>query len=339
MRPSTANRKAASRLAWPLPPRGVVALPPGKAALMWLRFENLKALTSLMGPKTTASLIPSRLFARAQPFRPSISTSNPSNTLNALRSHHASRIRPFTFHSINAKDQSLGSVCLSQRMDVGKNDQQVSQVNGKPFVLADLMRPPAELLAMPSSLLRIDGASQRPLARNGARSVIATRRAPPAGKTQCRVKTAELECTKPQLDSCTDRVDRAGRCRYRDLDGSLVAVPLSTESLCSELRDDNHELVVVEMRAPAGDVCWLEDESVTHVRIKCGNVEHTLCRESMRAFVFKNIPLTKPTRNLARSMYTLCAPLEDMRSELLVTLVPASDLVAFCKHASLSQDT
>ena len=153
----------------------------------------------------------------------------------------------------------------------------------------------------------------------------------------CKVVSA-LECDRPQLDSCAGSPVRVGRCRCQGPGDTVVAVPLPPQVLCSGLTDDMHELVVVEMRAPLGDCCWLEDERVTHVHVECGSAAHILSRELVRAFVTQRVPFSQPTRNLARSIYKLCAPLEDPSCQLLVSLVPAADLVAACTPPSAPDD-
>lgn len=155
-------------------------------------------------------------------------------------------------------------------------------------------------------------------------------RAPQRRKKERQGSDVTAECERACLDSCSGHPSRVGRCRCSRPDGTVMAVPLAPHVLCSGLHDDMHELVVVEMRAPLGDQCWLDDDQVNFVQVECGAACHVLERLAVRAFVTQRVPFSHPTRNLARSIYKLCAPLEEPQCQLLVSLVPAADLVAAC---------
>lgn len=135
----------------------------------------------------------------------------------------------------------------------------------------------------------------------------------------------------PILDSCANDAHRIGPCRIRLPDGRIAALPPNPKEICKELCDDDHELVLVELRNAEHEtvVPWLDDEQVDTVLVHQGSLTKQVPREVLRAHVMKKVPLKPCTRNLSRAVYKLCAPFGPKGP--LVTLVPSDDAIGLCQ--------
>jgi len=222
---------------------------------------------------------------------------------------------------------------------------------------ADFWRPPAELHTTPDSILgpgcrRAPRSSRKGQQRETpdhrgigddaqggqqgqqASGPGAPARPPRRARTQPSGSTSALGVA----DSCAADPARVGRCRTLLPDGRVAAVPLSPRVVSRELEDEGHELLVTEMQAApgAGDEAWLEDESVAVVVARGGDgLRILLPRASFRAYVMRLVPLSRPTKNLSRSLYKMCAP--EGPSGPILTLVPVRD-VLFLAEAQSSSD-
>ena len=222
---------------------------------------------------------------------------------------------------------------------------------------ADFWHPPAELHTTPDSILgpgcrRAPRSSRkgqqreapdhrgRVAVRQGGQpceqvdALDAVARPPRRGGVQSLGSTSALGVA----DSCAADPARVGRCRVRLPDGRVAAVPLSPRVVSRELEDEGHELLVTELQAApgTGDEAWLEDESVAVVAVRgADGLRVLLPRASFRAYVMRLVPLSRPTKNLSRSLYKMCAP--HGPNGPILTLVPVQDIM-FLAEAPSSSD-
>ena len=187
-------------------------------------------------------------------------------------------------------------------------------------------RPPSELQVAPAHILgpQVRGARRPPR--------LSADKAP-----QCKIpkRSAAAAGVAPpplvQYDTCDGLVNRVGHCRMQLPDGSIVVRPPSPHRYSAELVDDQHELLVVELRSPVASEheAWLNDESVDGVLVP-GQPQLTIApRAQLRTYIMQRVPLMRCIRSLARATYKMCAPTGD-RGPVL-TLVPVCDLLALCE--------
>lgn len=115
----------------------------------------------------------------------------------------------------------------------------------------------------------------------------------------------------------------AGRCRVL-LRGQLYAVPYRVSDLADDVRDDDDELLVVEL-SWGGSAGWLEDRGVAFVLKERhdGRPPLRVTAEEVRRVVQQRVDLNRaPARALRRAIYGLHRP----SSGLTVTLLPMADL-------------
>ena len=84
---------------------------------------------------------------------------------------------------------------------------------------------------------------------------------------------------------------------------------------------------MVEMKAANGALApaWLDDETISDIILRSADGEKLLSRASLKSFVARKVPLTKPTRHLSRALYKMCAPFGS--SGPIVSLLPRSDVL------------
>jgi hypothetical protein len=187
---------------------------------------------------------------------------------------------------------------------------------------AHLVQAPAELLPPPEGLMHVTRKAKRPPAL-----VPLLVSAEPRGRAK-RVPPEAPPDAPCAFDSCAAHAARVRRCCFRDK-AFVVAVPLTSEVFAKDFQDEDHEVVVIELRSPTDeDISWLDDEQVQVVRVLSLEGFVDLKREEVRTFVYRRVPLEPRTRTLKRALYTMCSPLE--HSAMIVTLVLAEDLRAAC---------
>lgn len=172
-------------------------------------------------------------------------------------------------------------------------------------MIQDYLRPPAELRAAPSSVLQ--GVAKRSRARP----------LPP------RQKVAKPAPKQGQLmesyDTAREAPTRVGRCRVLRADGQRMVIPPRPERW--GLVDAENELLIVELSSPDP---WLEDETVTLVRVLAGQRVGCMSRVALRSHVMSQVPLSPVVKSLERAVYKICLAEPGLR----LTAVPVAAIMA-----------
>jgi hypothetical protein len=201
-------------------------------------------------------------------------------------------------------------------------------------------RPPAELHNAPPYILGV-GAACPPRPRRARRGQSTSHAAPPLRKRSHAAPVSEKRKREQHAarrvdvaDTCADFPMRAGFCRVRLDNGTVVAVPPRPHAYDRNLTDDDVELLVVELLPAEGspEKAWLEDENVASVIVQARPHIVLVPREPLRMFVKQTVPVARCTRNLARSLHKMCRPLGS--GGPVVTLLRASDVLGLAGSSS-----
>jgi len=197
--------------------------------------------------------------------------------------------------------------------------------------MLDFLRSPAELHSAPDCIL-VDGPGSIQRQNRGKRRSVVVATPPlssafacaPAGERAKRSKQSAEEQQPHEIYPIAKRI------RYDTDDGAPtreVVVPAKPCEYSRELTDDDHELVVVEMKAESTSnrEAWLDDETVSDVLLHTASGDQLVRRVNLRAYVMRVVALTIPARTLSRALKKMCLPRGT--SGPLVTLLSIEEIL------------
>ena len=165
--------------------------------------------------------------------------------------------------------------------------------------VSDFWRPPAQLHSTPDYLINVG--LKRTLRQK--REVTVQQQPQPEKKKKKAQQAAAV-------DTCELSASRVGPSRMRLDESCVVAIPCSPRHFCKDFHDDEHELLLVELESGTDThPSWLEDETVQKVLVRSPSGHFLVSRGDLKVFVARHVPLTRPSRNLSKSLGKMCAPL------------------------------
>ena len=186
------------------------------------------------------------------------------------------------------------------------------------------IRAPSELISLPVMLQTV---TPKIKLRRPVRDLtfIAPQR-PKKIRKQMKKDNEQQEYIAP--DSCISHPNRIDRCRINE-NGTIVAIPNRVDVICPDVRDEEQELTVIEIKGPGNERSWLEDDAVRLIRIESANQEFMVSRLEIKKYISKKVALTPPGRNPRRELYKVFAPFEK-KNDILICLVPSNDILSNC---------